>query len=1356
MIDVKFVLAVQKNKTTKIHFRNGENFMSYVKNYNAGSIKLDAPYTHFIYELPMLSFGDIQHNVNLSLVYLSKATDDLYNIAIGYKLNLQKKAIKSTVTGYLTDFEEGNGARVKLIGCGTTGSDVYLFDDKSKRIIRKTSTGFTLENSDYSKEIYDDHGNILKIIDKYGNTVFTYEYVTDTTRLDRIIYRENLKTSDGTYKRVLKLSYTTENKLSDIKYIFDGVEQCKFDFVYNGSELTTIKSPSGVNYTITKDSELFSVCSHDDDATYSATVNHYQKIACQHPLSGTITMENFIGEKVVDKTIYHPMASISDDKCEVWDIESFTGVRKRILFNGDYPTYSYEVTADSTSGYDAKFAYNNKYYGKVSYYNNDKVIGGQSYDDGLFMTLGTDKIWLRGLSTGTGITGLFTLSGWIKTPDINMDCTFKVYDQTIATAIPFTVKNYCAGMWTYFTFVFYGENFRNIRVHTDCSSYGLEMKDFRITYQELNLLSTDATKHFINAEDVLINSAGDIIPFRDVSFAYFKAGSFITINEYVSGGDIIKYQLNSKKTGAVNDEVYYNDVKGVITNATDLRVRYNGTDLNISNYSVGKRYDSNSKIYVTKFITNPPESTAWFKTQTICDGTIVSVDLYDEYMNVFSSSKENVTVAYKRNSVGLVTKKTTGNIAIECAYDDTLSKLLWSKDEFNTKTIYTTDDAWGAVTKSVVTDSYGNVVVEKEETFDSDYTDKLSTKFQKGNESKTNSYTYENDKLKTITGGELEYSFSYEHNYTHSITDSNGNAFSDSSRLVGISKFGSPIEQNVYRDDHRKVTTAYPSLTSPLYTVVERLDKYGRIERIDGKVKNTYDALPYYSKYVTGEFGTVGDSGETALLAVSEDLMTGKKTKFGYKADQLKIAAVFNSSGTKLTTESFEYDNINRMTSDEFTYETGKSVKSQIEYDTATTDINPDNRIKNYSYTVNGTEKAKTQNRYYDNYKRLTAKLVTMGGYTYDKGLTYSKTRISKVMDVKNGSTFHNVSYGYDALGRIISEADSVDTSFNNTYVYDTFGRLIQENNKALDKTFVFKYNDNGNIIGCDTLAYTTANVSNANVTVTHVYDSTIKDRLVKFNNNPISYDENGCPTSYNGKTYTWTKGKLTSVSSGTIPYGTNNYTYVYDAYGRRTQKNQSMLSLSGSIPSNITINTSYDYDTSGRLIRETILSCYTIGNFITTEKLYLYDESGVIGMIYTDNDISSTYYFDRNIRGDVIGIFDSTGARIAKYSYDAWGNCTISSTTNSTIANANPFRYRGYYYDAESGFYFLNARYYNPAWRRFISPDDTAYLDPETPNGLNLYAYCNNDPVNYADPNGHFVITLFAVFVAAAIGFGC
>lgn len=96
-----------------------------------------------------------------------------------------------------------------------------------------------------------------------------------------------------------------------------------------------------------------------------------------------------------------------------------------------------------------------------------------------------------------------------------------------------------------------------------------------------------------------------------------------------------------------------------------------------------------------------------------------------------------------------------------------------------------------------------------------------------------------------------------------------------------------------------------------------------------------------------------------------------------------------------------------------------------------------------------------------------------------------------------------------------------------------------------------------------------------------------------------------------------------------------------------------------------------------------------------------------------------------------------------AKYSYDAFGNCSITNSTNTHLANYNPIRYRGYYFDDETGWYFLNARYYSPEWRRFISPDDTAYLDPETPNGLNLYCYCNNDPINYADPSGHEAVVV-------------
>ena len=134
--------------------------------------------------------------------------------------------------------------------------------------------------------------------------------------------------------------------------------------------------------------------------------------------------------------------------------------------------------------------------------------------------------------------------------------------------------------------------------------------------------------------------------------------------------------------------------------------------------------------------------------------------------------------------------------------------------------------------------------------------------------------------------------------------------------------------------------------------------------------------------------------------------------------------------------------------------------------------------------------------------------------------------------------------------------------------------------------------------------------------------------------------------------------------------------------------------------------------------------------------------------MVHTVGSIASTYYFQRNLQGDVVAIYNKNGTLKAKYLYDAWGNCTISSeTTDYDVANTNPIRYRGYYYDSDTGLYYCNARYYSPKWRRFISPDDTAYLDPESPNGLNLYCYCYNDPVNFFDPSGHWFETVFDLF---------
>ena len=107
----------------------------------------------------------------------------------------------------------------------------------------------------------------------------------------------------------------------------------------------------------------------------------------------------------------------------------------------------------------------------------------------------------------------------------------------------------------------------------------------------------------------------------------------------------------------------------------------------------------------------------------------------------------------------------------------------------------------------------------------------------------------------------------------------------------------------------------------------------------------------------------------------------------------------------------------------------------------------------------------------------------------------------------------------------------------------------------------------------------------------------------------------------------------------------------------------------------------------------------------------------------------------------------------MVKYVYDAWGNHAVlnsdGSDCESGIGILNPFRYRGYFYDIETGLYYLQTRYYDPEVGRFISPDSIDYADPETINGLNLYAYCGNNPIMYVDPSGHFAITTFLISLA-------
>ena len=118
-------------------------------------------------------------------------------------------------------------------------------------------------------------------------------------------------------------------------------------------------------------------------------------------------------------------------------------------------------------------------------------------------------------------------------------------------------------------------------------------------------------------------------------------------------------------------------------------------------------------------------------------------------------------------------------------------------------------------------------------------------------------------------------------------------------------------------------------------------------------------------------------------------------------------------------------------------------------------------------------------------------------------------------------------------------------------------------------------------------------------------------------------------------------------------------------------------------------------------------------------------------------------------------------GAKATIFQEAAWGNHKVldasgAEITESThIGHLNGFRYRGYYYSTELGLYYLKSRFYDPVVGRFINADSVEYLDPSSVNGLNLYAYCGNNPVMCVDPNGNLAFFVISAIVGAVIGFG-
>ena len=517
---------------------------------------------------------------------------------------------------------------------------------------------------------------------------------------------------------------------------------------------------------------------------------------------------------------------------------------------------------------------------------------------------------------------------------------------------------------------------------------------------------------------------------------------------------------------------------------------------------------------------------------------------------------------------------------------------------------------------------------------------------------------------------------------------------------------------------------------------------------------------------------------------------SGEYTEYSYNAEgmigELRHCSIQNGQST-LTAYRFEYDSLGRLVRS--SESVGDTVKLRTEhiYDGY-------NRLSKQKWSANGstyteyytyddgasgdgslkqfrTTSGQKINLTYDKLKRIEKASITSNGgveyYTVGQSYYTNGSKTTPRVEYYNyrmtgGALIAGDRYVYDALGNITEIQESEPASGSSVrrtkvrYTYDDQNQLKTETRYTYSSntdttgspvTYSYSYDTAGNILS----------VTSNSATLTYTYgDSNWRDLLTAVGGTTISYDGSGNPTNwYNGTTsysgLSWKNGRqLTQITSG----GKTSY-YTYDTDGVRSTK-----IVDGVKHEYLTLNGKVVYEKIGEGTSAKIM-------------IFSYDEMGrPFAVKYSKNNGTkfTNYFYALNQQGDVVKIFrpvavtdangNTTGyteKTYATYTYDAWGkligitnsagtSIINKQTTSTALANLNPLRYRGYYYDNETGFYYLQSRYYDPAVGRFINAD----IYSSTGQGFvgtNMFAYCRNNPVNRTDSCGCMDISVIGIF---------
>ena len=592
-------------------------------------------------------------------------------------------------------------------------------------------------------------------------------------------------------------------------------------------------------------------------------------------------------------------------------------------------------------------------------------------------------------------------------------------------------------------------------------------------------------------------------------------------------------------------------------------------------------------------------------------------------------------------------------------------------------------------------------------------------------------------------------------NYLHTVTDERGNTttYTYDSRgfLTGVTT-ADGVETNYYYDYSDNLESVLKSgsdvtyYTDPDGTLWEIVSPSGTSYGFDRdywrrvvsnrvgstilseiQYKNDYTSLVSRLDYGNGAYKTYDYDNLDRLTAdytdgVQTTAYVYDKSNRIYSLTDFKSGLTWNyeydligrTQGIKATdgrSMRLVYDSFNRIAQTKIKF---ADILLKNGYIYGSTDVAGQENGLLYGVKLNNVQKLAYS---YDELGRLKSRtlsadepFVTEYGYLEGAGLN---TTTSMVKTVKNGND--TLEYAYDSVGNITSI--SKNGTVVESYTYDALSQLKTVTRGS--NVWEYTYDAGGNILSV---------IKNGVAEKTYTYgDESWMDKLTAFNGQAITYDAIGHPLQYrDGYNFTWTGGRQLS----TIAKGSDSITYAYDADGLRTSK---------------TVNgTTTDYYWLNGVLQ---------GQKIGSEYVaFLYDGDGAAyGMLVKNGTTETYYYYIYNLQGDVIGILDSDGNIVVSYSYNAWGEIeSVSGTLAETIGQKNPLRYRGYYYDGETGFYYLTSRYYDPEVGRFLNAD-SAIGQMGSVQGLNMFAYAFNNPVMYSDPAGNWP-KLSTIFKAVAV----